>query len=348
MINDIEASLERVIAHFIGNQNEDEDIRYSKGALAIDDEALYQTLFRYFLSHFKEPEFFNFSFPTGELELNPVYNFVSNIFDDPTCMHEQSVKIARHLHEKSKHPNIKSGELYIAFFSNVLVEDEMADAVGIFKSENKDIFLKLETGLPEFRLDQEEGTNIGKLDKGCLIFNTNRENGFKICNIDHSNRYKEARYWREEFLMLLPCKDDYHQTKNYIQATKNFIRDRMSKEFDTDKADEATIMSRSLEYFKNNEKFEAGEYEARVFKDGKVVEAFQDYKEEFQSLRSAALQDAFEISDYAVKKSSRVFKSVIKLDKNFHIYVHGDRNKIDKGTDADGRKYYILYYEDEA
>ena len=58
--------------------------------------------------------------------------------------------------------------------------------------------------------------------------------------------------------------------------------------------------------------------------------------------------DAFEISDYAVKKQSRVFKSIIKLDKNFHIYVHGDKNKIEKGTDHEGRKYYILYYDDES
>jgi hypothetical protein len=347
MINYIEATLEGVVAHYLGNHNEEEDIRYSRGPLILEDESLYRILFKYFLSHFREPEFFHFSFPTGELALNPVYNFAANIFDDPACLHEQSVKIARHLYEKSKHPNIKAGEIYIAYIRNILVDDELTDAVGIFKSEQKDTFLKLDTGESEFVLHRDEGVNTGRLDKGCLIFNSERDGGFKICNIDHSNRYREALYWREEFLMITERNDQYHQTKNYIHATKNFIKDRLSKEFDTDKTDEAAIMNRSFEYFKSSEKFDAAEYEMKVFKDGKVVEAFQDYKEEFSNTRSAPLQEQFDISDYAVKKQSRVFKSVIKLDKNFHIYVHGDRNKIEKGTDGEGRKYYILYYDDE-
>lgn len=348
MINHIEASLEGVVAHYLGNQNEGEDLIYAPSLLAIEDEELYEVLFKYFLTHFKEPEYFNFTFSSGEIELNPVYNFVSNIFDDPSCLHEQSVKIARHLYDKSKHPNIKSGEIYISYFSNVLVDDELIDAVGIFKSENKDMFLKLQQTGQNFLLTKDIGTSIGKIDKGCLIFNTEREAGYKICNIDHSNRYKEAQYWREEFLTITPRADDYHQTKNYIHATKNFIKDRMSKEFDTDRADEAAVMHRSQEYFKNNEKFDAVAYEERVFKDDKVVEAFQDYKQEYEITRAATLGDAFDISDYAVKKQSRVFKSIIKLDKNFHIYVHGDKNKIMKGTDEEGRKYYILYYDDEA
>lgn len=347
MINHIEASMHGVVAHYIGNHNEGEDVTYSPSLLTIDDEELHEVLFKYFLTHFREPEFFNFTFTSGDVALNPVYNFVANIFDDPSCLHEQSVKIARHLYEKSKHPNIKSGELYIAYFSNVLVDDELVDAVGIFKSENKDLFLKLDKVGNSFHLSKESGTNIGKLDKGCLIFNTEREEGFKICNIDHSNRYKEAQYWREEFLTITARADDYHQTKNYIQATKHFIKDRMSKEFDTDKADEAAVMNRSQEYFKHNEKFDAIEYEERVFKDDKVVAAFQDYKQEYENTRSANLADAFDISEYAVKKQSNVFKSIIKLDKNFHIYIHGDKNKINKGTDDEGRKYYILYYDTE-
>jgi hypothetical protein len=347
MINYIEASLESIVAHFIGNHAEGEDVRYSQEPLTVDDEELYGVLFKYFLTHFKEPEFFNFTYTSGDVALNPIYNFVANIFDDPSCIHEQSVKIARHLYEKSKHPNIKSGELYISYFSNILVDDELVDAVGIFKSENKDMFLKLDTGSPSFTLVKDIGTNIGKLDKGCLIFNTEREDGFKICNIDHSNRYKEAQYWREDFLTIIARADDYHQTKNYIQATKNFIKERLPKEFDTDKTDEAAMMNRSFEYFKSQEKFAAADYEVQVFKDEKVVEAFQEYKSEYENTRSASLHNEFDISDYAVKKQSRVFKSIIKLDKNFHIYVHGDQRKIMKGIDDEGKKYYILYYEDE-
>ena len=60
------------------------------------------------------------------------------------------------------------------------------------------------------------------------------------------------------------------------------------------------------------------------------------------------LIDSFEISTQAVNKQARIFKSVLKLDKNFHIYIHGNRELIEQGIDENGRKYYKIYYEREA
>ena len=61
------------------------------------------------------------------------------------------------------------------------------------------------------------------------------------------------------------------------------------------------------------------------------------------------LPEQFDISSSAVKRQSRGLKSVIKLDKNFHIYVHGDRQRIQRGFDeASGLHYYQLFFDDEA
>lgn len=59
------------------------------------------------------------------------------------------------------------------------------------------------------------------------------------------------------------------------------------------------------------------------------------------------LSNSFEISSQAVKKQTRVFKSVLKLDKNFHIYIHGNKELIEQGIEKDGRKYYKIYYQNE-
>jgi hypothetical protein len=59
------------------------------------------------------------------------------------------------------------------------------------------------------------------------------------------------------------------------------------------------------------------------------------------------IADHFSISAPAVNRHARIFKSVLKLDRNFHIYIHGDRDLIEKGTDSNGRKYYKIYYEEE-
>jgi hypothetical protein len=58
--------------------------------------------------------------------------------------------------------------------------------------------------------------------------------------------------------------------------------------------------------------------------------------------------ESFEISTPAVKRQARVFKSVIKLDRNFHIYVHGDRELIERGYDeAMGKHFYKIYFDQE-
>ena len=59
------------------------------------------------------------------------------------------------------------------------------------------------------------------------------------------------------------------------------------------------------------------------------------------------ISNNFDISTQAVKKQARAFKSVLKLDKNFHIYIHGDKELIEQGVEKDGRKYYKIYYKDE-
>jgi len=54
------------------------------------------------------------------------------------------------------------------------------------------------------------------------------------------------------------------------------------------------------------------------------------------------------ISESAVKKQARSIKSIIKLDKNFHIYVHGHRKLIEQGVDEQGRKFYKISYNEES
>jgi flagellar assembly factor FliW len=46
----------------------------------------------------------------------------------------------------------------------------------------------------------QQGVNLSKLDKGCIIFNHKKEEGYKI--LTDSNRY-DARYWLEHFHQLM-------------------------------------------------------------------------------------------------------------------------------------------------
>ena len=56
----------------------------------------------------------------------------------------------------------------------------------------------------------------------------------------------------------------------------------------------------------------------------------------------------FKFSENAVKKGKKIFRRVIKLDKNFHVYIHSRHDFVEKGYDEEkGMKYYKLYYLNE-
>lgn len=349
MINYINAHFHAISAHYIGDFSESEGIKISAHPTAINDEYLKSLLFKYFFSNFKEPEFYSFTFLDGDLAMNPMYKYIAEIFENPSIIHEQSQVIAKYLYNQSKHPNIKSGDMMMAYIEDVLIEDELANAIVIFKSEAKDSYLKLQQLQDQYNVGHSEGININKLDKACVIFNTEKEDGYKLCVVDNSSRNKEAIYWRQDFLNVENRSDDYYKTKVYIQATKAFVNDRLKPLYDIDKSDEAYILNASQSYLKQEESFDESSYLDSIFgEEEEVKKEFTKYKKDYQEENNVELADAFDVSQAAVKNQSKVFKSVLKLDKNFHVYIHGNRNMVEKGVDEDGRKYYKLFYESES
>lgn len=347
MINHIESQLREVWVHFVGSKNEEEGVKFSQQPIQVDDESIDNLLKKYFFENFTEPAFFNFDFSTGDMEMNPMFRYAQAIFNDPTTLGNNGKVISKYLYDNSRHPNIKSGDFMVAYVKDVLVEDELVDALCLFKSENKEAFLTLNYSESSYGINQETGINTEKLDKACIIFNTEASEGFKICAVDKSNRAKDAQFWMNDFLNIKQREDDYYHTKNVIQATKHFIKDRMKPLYDIDKTHEADMLNRSQDFLKNEEEFSQGTYEQKVFKDPKVIEEFQLFKDDYKNERNINLADNFSVNLSAVKNQSKVFKSILKLDKNFHVYIHGNRNMIEKGVDDMGRKYYTLYYEEE-
>ena len=74
------------------------------------------------------------------VELNPVYQFASKIFDDNEAFLKQSVNMATYLYDQSVHPNIRSGELYVLLLECEYKKNAV-EAIAILKSEKKDPFL---------------------------------------------------------------------------------------------------------------------------------------------------------------------------------------------------------------
>lgn len=346
MINPDSAKLECIVLHKIGNKLNDDGIRFSKSPLLPDTE-ITDLLLKYFFSPFKQNEYYNLYHDT-DIKLNEIYSYVSAVFADPQELYEQSVNIAKHLYEQSVHPKIKSGEIYITYFKDCLLDGENTDAVGIFKSETRDTYLKVYPSGDGFVIDSEAGININKLDKGCLIFNSEPEKGYIVAVVDNLSKGSEAQYWIDNFLHIRTREDEYHHTQNVLNLCKNFVVKSLPQEYEVSKADQAELLNNSLQFFKENENFNFDDFAENVMKEPQIIETFKQYKQSYEDENDLSIADGFDISEEAVKKQARGMKSIIKLDKNFHIYVHGKREMIEKGFDeTTGMHFYKLFYKEE-
>ncbi len=278
--------IQKITVHQVGNKYKEEELTLSEKILEVSEEVL-ESLTIYFTKPFNDRDFHRLSH-VNDLEMNEVYQYVSKIFENADSLQEQSIKLAKQLYKISEHPNIKSGEFYVVYFTNCQVEGNVVDAVGLFKSESKDKFIKVKRHAGSFVIESQEGVNINKLDKGCMIYNMEREDGYVASVVDNTNKNVEARYWMDDFLQL-----------------------------------------------------------EEVIAQPEVIEVFNSFRNKAAEERGLSFEDDFDISPRAVKKSTKNFKSIIKLDKNFHIYVHGNPNLITREEDENG-KFYKIYFREES
>ena len=345
-----DASFLNLIIHHVGNKSQDEYFTLSEEEVDVkSDEILADLLMQYFMKPFaKANEVYRFYHPNDTLDLNEVFYFSRQYFKGELGFVEFSKSIAKFLYEVTEHPKIKSGELYVVALDNVQLEGEEHKAIGIFKSENKEAYLKVYTEASGLGVNYEEkAININKLDKGVVIVNVEEEEGYKVLCVDQTNG-SEAVYWKDDFLKLKTRNDNYQQTGNLMKVYKNFVNDKIDEVFDMDKADKIDLMNRSMNYFKTKETFVEDEFNEVVICNPDAISLFKDYKSNFEDEFETPFQSNFDIAAPAVKKMASSYKSVLKLDKNFHIYVHGKRELLEKGYDEDkGMNYYKLYFENE-
>lgn len=352
-------SIQTVVLHRVGNKATEEGFVLSDQPLKLTEQ-LQDILVRYFLTPFKVEEYYHL-YDDDNLDLNEVYSCCQQIFAEPDSLMEESCRMARHLYNASTHANIKGGEFFVVYFSECMLNGEKMDAIGLFKSENKESFLKVlhdeerwstqaddPSAQAQYSLEVEHGINPNKLDKGALIFNSESDKGYIVSVVDATNRSTDALYWKDNFLHIRQREDEYYNTHTEMQAYKKFVTDELPQQFEgVSKADQADMLNRCSNYFKQNDNFDLQTFTEEVIAQPEVIDSFREYRQQYQEENEIALPDSYDISESAVKKQARAYKSVIKLDKNFHIYVHGNRDLIEQGEDEKG-KYYKVYFKEES
>lgn len=278
-----------------------------------------------------------------DLEYNVLYGLARDIYEGNADFQSLSAKVARHLIECSQHPNINEGELFIMRFGNLLMGETAVKGLGIYKFEDKDTFIETSVEHQDAGIVFRRGFGGKKPDKACLVLFTPPP--YTLLVID--NNSGETDYWQKEFINHKIKNDDINSTHQVMALAKDFITEKIAADFEVTTTDRIDLLNRSVAYFKNHDRFDKEEFEEEVFSDPQVIASFRDYGAAYGEENDWEIADSFDISQQAVKKQARAFKSVLKLDKNFHIYIHGDRELIERGVDEDGRKFYKIYYDEE-
>jgi hypothetical protein len=345
MINLFNTQIEVLSLHKVGNKSRNENMVLSEAPYKLNDEIL-PLIKEFFFKPFREKEenYYQFAHDV-DLEYNEMYNLTTEIFNNTDNVHEISKKITKHLFEQSNHPHIKNGEVYVAYLKNVSIDNNVVDAIGIFKSEIKNDFLEVEEHENYLEMILKQGISLDKLDKGCLIFNYKKEEGYKVLTID-SNRY-DARYWLEHFLSVDAFQDENFFTKKYLKFCQDFAKDVVLPA--EDKKEEVMFLNRAVNHFAKNDNFEETNFLNEVIDNPDLISEFKNYKVDKGEKYSIEDLTTFPIANAAVTDARRKMKNVIELDTNIQIkldFVNPESAEkfIEKGWDEEKQMYYYLVY----
>jgi hypothetical protein len=345
MLNLYNTHIETLSIHRVGNKSRNESQFLSGQPFNLTDEIV-PLMKEYFFRPFREKEenYFQFAHEV-DLDYNEMFQFASEVFANPSCLHDVSKKITNHLFEQSNHPHIKNGEVYVTYLSNVNIDNNVVDAIGVFKSEVQTDFLQFEEKGTTLEMILQQGINLSKLDKGCLIFNYKKEEGYKILSVD-SNRY-DARYWLENFLSVDAFQDDNFITKKYLKFCQGFAKDVVFPA--EDKKQEVMFMNRSVNYFAKNDQFEESNFLNEVMDNPDLIPEFRSYKVDKGEKYSIEDVTTFPIANSAVSDARKSIKNVINLDTHIQIkmdFINPESAEkfVEKGWDEEKQMYYYLVY----
>ncbi|MEZ4925823.1 MAG: nucleoid-associated protein [Saprospiraceae bacterium] len=342
------ARLSKFSATWVGNKNRYEGVVIPKQTLISLHDAAEEIIIGSMLKPFEKTEEYFYFHHEEDVSHHVVYQACNTVFQDPDTLTDVASELAQLLYGFCESPKILGGEFFVGYFEDLSINGESCQALAMWKVHTREPYLKTERTPESFSLNILEGIPTGKLQLAALVYNMDEAEGYRICAIDSVTKKDERSFWKDEFLRLRPIEDNYFNTRHYINLASEFITQKAPVKFGFDRTETIDLLNRSGDYFKDNDAFEVEDFANNIFPEEERKEAFQEFRDSYAKAYAIPLEDKFDISDQAVRKEFKVFKSVLKLDKNFHIYVHGRRDLIERGFDEQkGKKFYKVYYENE-
>lgn len=347
MMNFKRTEINRLIVHKVGNKSRDEGLLLSESPYELEDDTLEALLLTYFLKPFKYEDYYQFNIKQNSR--NKVHRAISDLFNNPGNFNEISYYLAEHLYEQSTHPKINEGELVVSILDNCFIEGEYVNAIGIFKSENKETYIKFNQKRDGLLMNYEKGINVRKLDKGCIIFNFREDDGYRILSID--NNTHDAQYWFKNFLGVEVVKNSRYKTQNALDLCERFVNDVIADELD--QKDQMSFLNKSYDYIESQEDFDLDSYANDVIGEKEYIRKFNDYKNDYENKTGNKVEKAFPVEKTAISQARKKMKKFIKLDTNIQLKFNFDNPDVadefvERGYDYEkDMHYYKVYFNEE-
>ncbi|KAF0240799.1 MAG: hypothetical protein FD136_789 [Chitinophagaceae bacterium] len=344
-MNDLSTVLiKSLIVHQAGNAAQGGRLFLSEKPLDMDIQDLQKFLVPFMLKPINEAEQYRLG-----IDQNLVYTSIAQFFANENSFEKLSKQLAEHFHLKSSNAFAQSGELFVVHFQQVPFGSQFVDAIGIFHNSTKETYLKTASKTAGIDLLLDEGIELKKPEKAVLILKQDSAEGFLAYAFESSNaKQGDGAFWKQAYLQLSPIINSYHNTNAALGMCKLFISNELNEQFDTTKKDQIDMLQRSMDYFKTHDHFQLEEFGKEVLHHPEVIDCFNEYKQQYEVAKQVSIEEQFDINLTAVQKQQRFFKSILKLDKNFHIYIHGRKDLIEKGYDEkSGKHYYKLFFDEE-
>jgi hypothetical protein len=343
-VNFNEACLTTLALAKVGNPLRGEPLLTSKRLCQFDDEEA-DLLTTCFLKSFRSLELHKLSGERGPGS-NPLFEYSSAVFSNPGQLLDASAEIAKHLYAKSHHPNIKSGDLCISLIEGIIVRGEATRGICIIKSENKVPFLQVSEHDGDLILTTQHGIYPDKIDKGCLLINHGKDEGFVVYLFDKSGN---THFWNRDFAGAVPVRNEDYLTKRFGELCVNFAQKGLPEGINEERR--MAVAGKAIDYMNNNSEFEISEFEQSLA-DPELIDQFTQFRENYGEETGTVIEDQFNISAPEARKARRKLKGKLKLDTGAELllspaFIDQADHLLERGYDEEKEMHFLKIYFDK-
>ncbi len=343
MVNLDNVEILNCIVHKIGSHSAEEPNQYAQHQKTLSDSEsayLQKILLKPFKSVIPVFEFIT----EGE---NTIATIVEKILSSEEDYVENTCAIAQHLFNQSVHNTTKPGYMFILYLGKVEIEKQLTDAVAIFKLEGHTTFLQQQINLNNTVLEFDQGLITKNIEKAALIVNYDSAKGLTIYS--YEKNVGESNYWNKNFLNAVRKSNDFNNTFSLLDSYKDFVLNTETLA-DVSKKDKLDLVQNSVAYVMDNSEatLKIDDFILNNIANESAQEEYRNHLDLYSQSKNIELQPEFNANKAAIQYHQKKFRSIIKLDKNFHIYVHTNQELMETGVDENGKKYYKLFFENEA